>query len=257
MFRSIYDHPQVKYSCVCWRIYIYLNLYWNPHTRRYTPVSMLKWLHMLCTQGPRGSVVVEALCCKSEGRGFESRFGHLFFFLVYLILPAAQWPRGSLSLLQKWVPEDLYGGKARPARKADNLHPSVSCLSKKYEILHISRPYRPLQPVTGKVLLHLLFITFFMKGNYTLWPRKWRQNVSPKRLQHRAYPCYVSSRAELTLYSGTLGPPLWSSGQNSWLQIQRSGFDSRRYEIFWEVVGLQRGQITFVSITEELTEWYV
>jgi hypothetical protein len=24
-------------------------------------------------------------------------------------------------------------------------------------------------------------------------------------------------------------PPLWSSGQSSWLQIQRSGVDSRRY----------------------------
>jgi hypothetical protein len=31
-------------------------------------------------------------------------------------------------------------------------------------------------------------------------------------------------------------PPLWSSGQSSWLQIQRSGLDSRRYQIFWEVV---------------------
>jgi hypothetical protein len=27
-------------------------------------------------------------------------------------------------------------------------------------------------------------------------------------------------------------PPLWSSGQSSWLQIQKSGFDSRRYRIF-------------------------
>jgi hypothetical protein len=32
-------------------------------------------------------------------------------------------------------------------------------------------------------------------------------------------------------------PPLWSSGHSIWLQIQRSGFDSRRYQIFWEVVG--------------------
>jgi hypothetical protein len=27
-------------------------------------------------------------------------------------------------------------------------------------------------------------------------------------------------------------PPLWSSGRSSWVQIQRSGFDSRRYKIF-------------------------
>jgi hypothetical protein len=33
--------------------------------------------------------------------------------------------------------------------------------------------------------------------------------------------------------------PLWSSGQSSWLQMQRSWFDSRRYQIFW-VVGLER-----------------
>jgi hypothetical protein len=29
-------------------------------------------------------------------------------------------------------------------------------------------------------------------------------------------------------------PPLWSSGQSSWLQIRRPGFDSRHYQIFWE-----------------------
>jgi hypothetical protein len=47
-------------------------------------------------------------------------------------------------------------------------------------------------------------------------------------------------------------PPLWSSGQISWLQIQRSGFDSRLYKIFWEVVGLERGPLSLVSTTEEL-----
>jgi hypothetical protein len=30
------------------------------------------------------------------------------------------------------------------------------------------------------------------------------------------------------------------------------GFDSRRYKIFWEVVGLERGSLSLVSITEEL-----
>jgi hypothetical protein len=35
-------------------------------------------------------------------------------------------------------------------------------------------------------------------------------------------------------------PPLWSSGQSSWLHIQRSRVDSRHYQIFWEVVGLER-----------------
>jgi hypothetical protein len=47
--------------------------------------------------------------------------------------------------------------------------------------------------------------------------------------------------------NGEIGPPLWSSGQ-------RSGFDSR-YQIFWEVVGLERGPLSLVRIIEELLEW--
>jgi hypothetical protein len=47
-------------------------------------------------------------------------------------------------------------------------------------------------------------------------------------------------------------PPLWSSGQSSWLQIRRPGFDSRHYQIFWEIVGLERGPLSLVSTTEEL-----
>jgi hypothetical protein len=39
---------------------------------------------------------------------------------------------------------------------------------------------------------------------------------------------------------------------SSWLQIQRSGIDSRRYQIFWEVLGLERGPLSLVSTIEEL-----
>jgi hypothetical protein len=39
-------------------------------------------------------------------------------------------------------------------------------------------------------------------------------------------------------------PPLWSSGQSSWLQIH----------IFWEVVSLERGPLSLVSTIEELLE---
>jgi hypothetical protein len=38
----------------------------------------------------------------------------------------------------------------------------------------------------------------------------------------------------------------------SWLQIQRSGFDSQRYQIFWGVVGLERDPLSLVSTIEEL-----
>jgi hypothetical protein len=49
------------------------------------------------------------------------------------------------------------------------------------------------------------------------------------------------------------GPPLWSSGQSSWLQIRRPGFDSRHYQEK-KVVGLERGPLNLVSTTEELLD---
>jgi hypothetical protein len=45
---------------------------------------------------------------------------------------------------------------------------------------------------------------------------------------------------------------LWSSGQSSWLEIQGSRYDSQRYQIFWEVVGLEQGPLSLISKTEEL-----
>jgi hypothetical protein len=47
-------------------------------------------------------------------------------------------------------------------------------------------------------------------------------------------------------------PPLWPSGQCFWLEIQRSGFDSRLYQIFWEVVDLERGPLSLASTIEDL-----
>jgi hypothetical protein len=56
------------------------------------------------------------------------------------------------------------------------------------------------------------------------------------------YICYVEESR----------PPLWSGCQSSRLQIQKSGFDSRRYQIFWEVVHLERGPLSLVSAIDEL-----
>jgi hypothetical protein len=47
-------------------------------------------------------------------------------------------------------------------------------------------------------------------------------------------------------------PPLWSSDQSSWLQIRRPGFNSRHYKK--KVVGLERGALSLVSTTEELLD---
>jgi hypothetical protein len=40
-------------------------------------------------------------------------------------------------------------------------------------------------------------------------------------------------------------------GYRSW----GPGFDSRRYQIFWEILGLERGPLSLVRIIEELLEW--
>jgi hypothetical protein len=52
---------------------------------------------------------------------------------------------------------------------------------------------------------------------------------------------------------GLCRPSLWSSGQSSWLQIRRPGFDSRYYQKK-KVVGLERGPLSLVSTTEELLD---
>jgi hypothetical protein len=50
------------------------------------------------------------------------------------------------------------------------------------------------------------------------------------------------------MYDSLCGPVV----KSSLLQIQRSGIDSRRYQIFWEVVGLKRDPLSLTSTTEEL-----
>jgi hypothetical protein len=48
-------------------------------------------------------------------------------------------------------------------------------------------------------------------------------------------------------------PHMWSSGQSSWLQIRRPGFDSRHNQK-QKVGGLERGPLSLVSTTEELLD---
>jgi hypothetical protein len=49
-------------------------------------------------------------------------------------------------------------------------------------------------------------------------------------------------------------PPLWSSGQSSWLQIRRPGFECRHYQKKKKVEGLERGALSLVSTTEQLLD---
>jgi hypothetical protein len=48
---------------------------------------------------------------------------------------------------------------------------------------------------------------------------------------------------------------LWSSVRVPGYRSRSPGFDSRHYQIFWEVVYLERGPLSLVRIIEELLEW--
>jgi hypothetical protein len=71
------------------------------------------------------------------------------------------------------------------------------------------------------------------------------------KTQHAILRFLSLSQISIFLAACGLWPPLWPSGQSYWLQIQRSGFSSRRYQIFWAVVGLERCP-RVVSTFEEL-----
>jgi hypothetical protein len=64
---------------------------------------------------------------------------------------------------------------------------------------------------------------------------------------------YLINTSEFEFLSVNTWPPLRSSGQSSWLQIRRRGFDSRHYQKK-KVVGLERGPLSLVSTTEELLD---
>jgi hypothetical protein len=130
----------------------------------------------------------------AESVRFEGRFGHVFLFFWLNMIP---W-RANLKVTG-WLPRSF-------------------CL---YIIPWFHK--LPSLLVGG--------IKFF----YVVWLqlRTWRQYIPPiRRLSFnstkRCIPedrtLYVCSLALVTIW-----PPLWCSGQSSWLQIQRSGFCSRRY----------------------------
>jgi hypothetical protein len=93
------------------------------------------------------------------------------------------------------------------------------------------------------------FVWHFQKSNInvTSWyssHSKWKSYFGPK---NRANQINIFMFCKQR-------PPLRSSGKSSRLDIQRSGFDYRHYQIYWKMVGLERGPLSLVSTTEELLD---
>jgi hypothetical protein len=99
---------------------------------------------------------------------------------------------------------------------------------------------------------------FLTEGNAM---QLWRQKKKTLKEQGKlnAMTMYVLSykhhflqfQMNCVCYAQSSQPPHWSNGQSPWLQTQRSEFDSRLYQTFREVVGLELGPLSLVSTIEE------
>jgi hypothetical protein len=155
-------------------------------------------------------LVVKTLGYKSEGRGFESRWGEI----LNLPNPSGRTRHcGLLGPWQKGVPETLqkkcfWGVKCGWCVVLTTLPPSTSRFSIQCGILNISQPYRPPRPVTGITftLLSAVSITgeenagdsCVVCGNILVWHGLFvsltTQHEGQKSLKcewARAYSCFI------------------------------------------------------------------
>jgi hypothetical protein len=64
--------------------------------------------------------------------------------------------------------------------------------------------------------------------------------------------CFCNFILIYSFFSYAVRPPLWYIGKSRWQQIERSRFNSQRYQIFLDLVGLERDPFGLVSTNEEL-----
>jgi hypothetical protein len=107
--------------------------------------------------GAHGSIVVEVLCYKLEGRGFRPDEVNEFSS-IYLILQAALGPgvhsASNRNEYQKQKNKCFWGVECCRCVGLTALPPTVSRPSRQCGILNISQPYRPPRPVKGIAILY-------------------------------------------------------------------------------------------------------
>ena len=100
--------------------------------------------------------------------------------------------------------------------------------------------------VSSRLVLYTLYITYvYMSTTYIT-----------KLLDTGRSSCHFTwAECEISSYGGFRDRLCGLVVRVSGYRYRGSGFDPRRYQIFWVVVGLERGPLSLVRSIEELLEW--
>jgi hypothetical protein len=111
--------------------------------------------HLCCIRGT--AQMVEALCYKPEGRGFEPLWSHWILLFQYTQSFRPHHGPGVYSVPNRNEYQKTFLGAKGDRRVRQTTYlPSESRLSRKCRIVDISQTYRPPRPVTGIALLYFI-----------------------------------------------------------------------------------------------------
>jgi hypothetical protein len=105
----------------------FINIFCEQNSEYFNVKSGDMYMGTSVLWGHAVALLVKALCYKLEGRRFESRIR--WIFSIYLVLAAALWPWGRLSLCQKRAPGMFLGVKCGRRVGLTTLPPSLSWIS--------------------------------------------------------------------------------------------------------------------------------